>query len=171
MPQRGAEETPLERLTTETLITAMERIHDAPESGMRFLGPGAEERYFTYKHIYAEAERRAAHLSNPAGLKLKKGDRLILMMAEAHEFVMSFLGCVLAGIVPTPVSPPMATKAGEHFLATAARIIDDSGAKAMLTTESSKPFAEQALRRASECARLITTEEAFAADPPPFDRP
>ncbi|HKE03691.1 MAG TPA: fatty acyl-AMP ligase [Blastocatellia bacterium] len=149
----------------------MERIRDAPESGMRFLGPGAEERYFTYKHIYAEAGRRAAHLSDPAGLGLKKGDCLVLMMAEAHEFVMSFLGCVLAGIVPTPVSPPMATKGGEHFLATAARIMEDAGAKVLLTTESSKPFAEQILQVGSGSARLVTTETAFAGDPPPFDPP
>jgi acyl-CoA synthetase (AMP-forming)/AMP-acid ligase II len=168
MSQRQAKETPSEGRTTETLITAMERIHEAPESGMRFLGPGAEERYFTYRQLYAEAERRAAHLS---GLGLMKGDCLALMMAEAHEFVMSFLGCVLAGIVPTPISPPMATKAGEHFLVTAARITEDAGAKALLTTESSKPFAEQSLRRASGCARLVTTEAAFAGDPPPFDPP
>jgi fatty-acyl-CoA synthase len=146
----------------------MERIHEAPESGMRFLGPGAEERYFTYRELYAEARHRAAHLSWSG---LVKGDRLVLMMAEAHEFVMSFLGCVLAGIVPAPISPPMATKAGEHFLSTAARIIEDAGAKAMLTTESSKPFAEQTLMRAHRCARLITTEAVFAGDPPPFDPP
>src|SRR4029079_18210401 len=126
--------------------------------------PGGEDRYFTYMSLYAEAERRAAHLS---GLGFMKGDRLVLMMAEAQEFVMSFLGCVIAGIVPAPISPPMATKAGEHFLATAARIIDDAGAKALLTTESSKPFAEQTLLRASEYARLITTEEVLAGDTPP----
>jgi fatty-acyl-CoA synthase len=146
----------------------MDNIHKAPESGMRFIGPGGEERYFTYMRLYAEAERRASHLS---GLGLIKGDRLALMMGEAQEFVMSFLGCVIAGIVPAPISPPMATKAGEHFLSTAARIIDDAGAKALLTTGLSKPFAEQALHRASEHARLITTEDAFAGDPPPFDRP
>lgn len=135
---------------------------------MRFLGLGAEDRYFTYRQLHAEAGRRAAHLS---GLGLMKGDCLALMMAEAHEFVLSFLGCVLAGIIPTPISPPMATRAGEHFLATAARIIEDAGAKALLTTESSKQFAEQALPGASGCARLITTEAAFAGDPPPFDPP
>ena len=135
---------------------------------MRFLGPGAEERYFTYRQIYAEARHRAAHLS---WLGLVKGDRLVLMMAEAHEFVMSFLGCVLAGIAPAPISPPMATKAGEHFLSTAARIIEDAGANAMLTTESSRPFAEQTLMRGRRCARLITTEAVFAGDPPPFDPP
>jgi fatty-acyl-CoA synthase len=146
----------------------MERIPEASETGMRFLGPGGEERYFTYTRLYAEAGRRAAHLS---GLGFVKGDRLAVMMAEAQEFVTSFLGCVIAGIVPAPISPPMATKAGEHFLATAARIIDDAGAKALLTTEATKPFAEQTLDRASEYARLITAEEAFAGDTPPFDPP
>jgi fatty-acyl-CoA synthase len=168
MPQRKAEETSLEKFTSETLIAAMARIPDAPDSGMRFLGFGAEERYFTYKQLYAEAGRRAAHL---AGMGLKKGDRLVLMTAEAHEFVMSFLGCVLAGVIPAPVSPPMATKAGDHFLANAARIIEDAGAKVLLTTESSKPFAEQILQRASADTRLAVTETAFAGDPPPFDQP
>ena len=171
MPQRQAEETPLMRITTETLITAMERIHEAPDSGMRFLGHGAEERYFTYRQLYAEARNRAAHLSDPAGLGLKKGDRVVLMMAEAHEFVMSFLGCVVAGIVPTPVSPPMASKGGEHFLATASRILEDSGAKVLLTTESSKPVAEQILQGFSARARLAITESAFASAMPTFNPP
>lgn len=135
---------------------------------MRFLGFGPEERYFTYNQIYAEAGRRAAHLS---ALGLKKGDRVALMMVEAPEFVMSFLGCVLAGIIPSPLSPPMAAKGGEHFLATAARIIEDAGAEALLTTEASKPFAEQMLQHTSGRARLATAEAAFAGDPPPFDRP
>src|SRR5262245_21516755 len=92
-------------------------------------------------------------------------------MPEAHEFVMSFLGCVLAGIVPTPVSPPMATKGGAQFLSTAARIMEDAGARVLLTTEKSKPFAEQILSGASGRVRLITIETAFAGDSPPFDPP
>lgn len=135
---------------------------------MRFLGFGGEDRYFTYQQLYAEAWRRAAHLSSHG---LKKGDRLALMMVEAHEFVMSFLGCALAGVIPSPLSPPMATKGGDHFLSTAARIIEDAGAKMLLTTESSKPFAEQVLQRASVDTRLATTEIAFAGDPPRFDAP
>ena len=108
MPQLYLKETPLEGLSAGTLITALERIHEAPETGMRFLGPGGEERYFTYMSLYAEAERRAAHLSSSGFMK---GDRLVLMMAEAQEFVTSFLGCVIAGIIPAPISAPMATKA------------------------------------------------------------
>ncbi|MGH9844778.1 MAG: fatty acyl-AMP ligase [Blastocatellia bacterium] len=163
-----AEEARLENFTTRTLVAALERIPGAPESGMRFIGFGAEERYFTYRQLYAEAKLRAAHL---AGLGLRKGDRLALMTSEAHEFVTNFLACVLAGIIPAPISPLVPTKGGEHFLATAARIIDDAGAKVLLTTGSSKSIAEQILQLTSGDTRLVLAEAAVTGDPPPFDAP
>ena len=168
MPQCEAEGANLERLSAETLVGAMGRIPVAPESWMRFIGFGADERYFTYRQIYAESMRRGAHL---AGMGLKKGDRVVLMMGEAHEFLMSFLGCVLAGIIPAPISPMVPTKGGEHFLATAARIIDDAGASVLLITESSRPVAEEILQRASSEARIVGAETAFADDPKPFEPP
>ncbi|MFN0088610.1 MAG: fatty acyl-AMP ligase [Blastocatellia bacterium] len=146
----------------------MAKIPEAPESGMRFIGFESEERYYTYRQLYAEAMRRAAHL---AGMGLKKGDRLALMTGEAPEFVMSFLGCVLAGVIPAPISPMVPTKGGEHFLATAARILEDAGAEVLLTTASSKSFAEQILGLMPGRARLAVMEEVFAGDPPPFEAP
>ncbi len=168
MPQCEAEETRLENFTAETFVAALERIPETRESGMRFIGFGAEERYFTYRQLYAEARLRAAHL---AGLGLKKGDRLALMMIEAHEFVLSFLGCVISGIIPAPTPPPMTTKAGENYVNTVSQIIDDSGAKVLLTTDSSKPFAEQILQRTLGNTRLVTAETAFVGDPQPFEPP
>jgi fatty-acyl-CoA synthase len=168
MLQCKAEGTRSENLTTETFIAALERIPDARESWMRFIGYGAEERYFTYRQLYAEARLRAAHLGK---LGLKKGDRLALMMIESHEFVLSFLGCVLAGIIPAPVPPPMTTKGGESYIATVARIIDDAGAKVLLTTETSKPFAQQALQSTSGSTSLVTPDTVFANEPPPFHPP
>ncbi len=158
----------LKNSTPETLVAAMERIPDRPDSWMRFFGSGGEEHYFTFRQLYAEAKLRAAHL---ARLGLKKGDRMALMMVESHEFVLSFMGCVIAGIVPSPVSPPMTTKGGESYLATVARIIDDAGAKVLLTTETSQVFARQSLERTSGSAQLFTSDEVFANEPPPFHPP
>jgi fatty-acyl-CoA synthase len=168
MLQCKAEGTHSGNFTTETFIAALERIPDARESGMRFLSFGGEERYFTYQQLYAEARLRAAHLGK---LGLKKGDRLALMMIEAHEFVMSFLGCVLAGIIPAPVPPPMTTKGGEGYIATVSRIINDAEAKILLTTETSKSFAEQALQYRSGSTQLVTPDTVFANEPPPFHPP
>ncbi|MBL8189754.1 MAG: fatty acyl-AMP ligase [Acidobacteria bacterium] len=136
---------------------------------MRFIGFGADEYFFTYRQLYAEARRRAAHLTIHHGLK--KGDRLVLMTSEAHEFVMSFLGCVMAGIIPAPVSPPMMAKGGDTLAPAAARIVQNSQASVLLTTESSKPFAEQILERTNGETRLLTMETAFAESAPPFDPP
>lgn len=158
----------LENFASNTLIAAMARIPEAPDSGMRFIGYDGEDRYFTYRELYAEAGRRAAHLS---ALGLRKGDRLALMMSEAHEFVMSFLGCVRAGIVPCPLSPPMAAKGNDHFLATGARIIEDAGADVLLTTDSTAQFAEQILDRVRARKTLLKAGAAFAAEPPPFEAP
>lgn len=163
-----AEDTPFDTLAAETLVAAMARIPAADVSGMRFIGSGAEERYLTYQQLYAEAWRRAAQL---VSLGVGQGDRLVLMISDAPEFVLSFLGCVLAGIIPVPVSPPQVTKGSEHFLATVARIIDDAGAQVLLTTDSSKSFAEDLLQRTSGHARLFSTDATFADDPPPFEPP
>jgi fatty-acyl-CoA synthase len=168
MLRSEAEEARLDNFTSKTLIAALERIPQAPDSGMRFIGFGAEEQYFTYRQLYAEARLRAAHL---AGLGLRKGDRLALMTSDAPEFVMSFLGCVLAGIIPAPISPMIPTKGGEHFLSTAARILDDAGAKALLTTESSKLIAEQIRALTDGSSQILLAETAFRGEPPAFDAP
>jgi fatty-acyl-CoA synthase len=168
MSQRRSEEMRLEHSTPETLVAAMERIPFMPESWMRFIGSGGEEHFYTYRQLHAEAKNRAAQL---AAIGLKKGDRLALMMAESHEFVLSFMGCLIAGIIPSPVSPPMTTKGGESYLATVAQIVDDAGAKVLLTTGTSKDFAAQSLERTSGSARLLIAGEVFTGDPPPFDPP
>ena len=154
--------------TSKTLVEAIERIPSSRESGMRFLGFGPQEHYLTYRELYAEVHRRAAHFSR---LGLRKGDRVALMINEAHEFILTFLGAVVAGVIPASLSPPMATKAGENFLATAARIIDDSGAASLITTDSSKTFAEQLLPRTAASLHLLTVSEAFIEDPPAFEPP
>ncbi len=168
MLHRVAEDSRLGNFTAKTLAEALEKIPDAPDSWMRFIGFGAEELCFTYRQLYAEAKLRAAHLTN---FGLNKGDRLVLMTSEAHEFVMSFLGCVMAGIIPAPISPPMMAKGSETLAPAAARIVQDAQAKVLLTTEASKPFAEQILERANGETRLLTMETAFAEPAPPFDPP
>lgn len=168
MVHHGGDDSRLGNFTVKTLAAALEKIPDAPDSWMRFIGFGAEEHFFTYRQLYAEARRRAAHLTNYG---LRKGDRLVLMTNEAHEFVMSFLGCVMVGIIPAPISPPMMAKGSETLAPAAARIVEDAQASVLLTTEASKPFAEQILEKTSGQTRLLTMETAFAESAPPFDPP
>eukprot|EP00919_Chromeraceae_sp_WS-2016_P063007 GHVR01149130.1.p1 GENE.GHVR01149130.1~~GHVR01149130.1.p1 ORF type:complete len:251 (+),score=35.21 GHVR01149130.1:75-827(+) len=39
-------------------------------------------------------------------VKVKKGDRVLLCYPPGVEFIFSFFGCLYAGVIPVPVSPP-----------------------------------------------------------------
>ena len=57
--------------------------------------------------VCAQAERRAATLHAHG---LKKGDRLAIVVPDPDEFVLSFLGAVMGGIVPVPIYPQLSFK-------------------------------------------------------------
>ena len=146
----------------ETLAAALARIPSKRESELRFIGFGPEEICLSYRQLYEEARRRGAHLT---GRGFRKGDRLGLMISEAHEFIMSFVGCVLSGIIPVPLSPPMTARAGEYYLSTTARILTNAGARGLLTTESGRGFAEQVLQDVAHSPELMVVEKDFSTEP------
>ncbi len=87
---------------TLTLVTALARLPRGDARGFTFIGRDRTERYYPYEKMEAEALRRAAKL---AELGLQKGDRVALVLPEPHEFVLTFLGAVFAGVVPVPIFP------------------------------------------------------------------
>ena len=89
-------------LGPKTLVQALAELPRREGRGFTFVGTDRVERYFSYEEMWQEALRRAAHLS---AMGLEKGDRLALVIPEGHEFVLSFLGATVAGIVPVPIYP------------------------------------------------------------------
>ena len=90
-----------------------------------------------------QAERRAADLHARG---LKKGDRLAIVVPDPDEFVLSFLGAVMGGIVPVPIYPQLSFKNVESYHDTVTHIANASGASMLLTTPTT-----QAVRRARSC--------------------
>ena len=68
------------------------------------------------------------------------------MIAEPHEFVLTFLGAVMAGIVPVPMYPRASFKAKNSYLETVAHIVRAAGARALFTLESTKAVVDEVLR-------------------------
>lgn len=63
------------------------------------------------------------------------GDRVLLVYPPGLDFVRALMGCMAAGAIPVPVYPPdpiSPHKSIEGFL----RVVDDCGAKAVLTSRS-----------------------------------
>ncbi len=151
-----------------TLVSAMSRLRRGPGRGFRFVTTKGEERFYAYEALEAEAHRRAAHL---ASLGLAKGDRLAIVVAEGDEFVLSFLGACVAGVVPVPIYPRATFKGIEGYADTVAHIARASGARVLLTMEATRPYVEPALAKDCGLERVVLTEQVFAGEAPAFTPP
>ncbi|MEK4684560.1 amino acid adenylation domain-containing protein [Bacillus sp. FSL M8-0256] len=85
---------------TEVLIRS---AFMSPDRGVTYLKEGGRTLTQTYPELLTSAERilsglRAAGLSN--------GDQVLLQLKDHQDFITVFWGCILGGIIPTPVSVP-----------------------------------------------------------------
>src|SRR3954466_14711713 len=88
------------RARPNTLVEAFAALPADETRGFRFRGLEGVEQAYSWQAMEREARRRAALLIDSG---LRKGDRLALVIAEPQEFVLTFLGAVMAGIVPVPM--------------------------------------------------------------------
>ena len=139
-----------------TLVDALERLPSGDERGFRFLGREGEERYFPYAELRREASRRAGLLTSRG---LKKGDRLAIVVPDPAEFVLSFLGAVVAGVVPVPIFPRASFKGVETYVESLRHILEASRARSLLCMEQNLPVVETL---GSDELELLTTELLFA---------
>ena len=140
-----------------TLVEALDALPATAERGFRFRALDGTERFFQWRDLVREARRRGALL---LATGLCKGDRLAIVIPEPHEFVLTFLGAVMAGIVPVPVYPPTSFKAKNSYLETLAHIVRAAGARALVTLETTKAVVERIIEHAPDLELLIA-EQVF----------
>jgi fatty-acyl-CoA synthase len=148
-------------MTSSTLIEALAALPRQAERGFRFRGLDGSERYFPWHEVEREARRRGACLLASG---LHKGDRLALVIAEPHEFVLTFLGAVVAGIVPVPIYPRTSFKAKNAYVETVSHIVAAAGARGLVTLASTKPVVDEVLAH-SPLERILVAEEFFRSEP------
>lgn len=140
----------------DTLVSCLAKTPRGSAHGFRFRSLDRPERFYSFEAFQAEAERRAAQL---AQLDLKQGDRIALVIADPAEFVLSFVGATIAGVVPVPIYPRASFKAKNAYVDTVAHIVRTSGAQVLLTTEATRPVLDEVFTAQPELARLATTEQ------------
>lgn len=74
---------------------------------------GAESDRLTYKEVKTRAQAVAAGLTS-GGYSLKPGDRVLLVYLPSLDFIIAFLGSIMAQLVPVPVFPPGRRRVGSH---------------------------------------------------------
>ncbi|TAL41163.1 MAG: hypothetical protein EPN89_19380, partial [Methylovulum sp.] len=71
------------------------------DCGIVFVRDKRQENRYSYQTLAAHARRRLGALR---GLGLKRGDPVMLMFRESHDFVVSFWAAVLGGMIPAPLA-------------------------------------------------------------------
>ncbi|MDB4987936.1 MAG: Pyoverdine chromophore precursor synthetase PvdL [Myxococcaceae bacterium] len=152
------------RKSPSTLVEALSALPRGHARGFRFIGSDGQERYFPYEALEAEARCRAGLL---AQLGVEKGDRVALVVAEGHEFVLTFLGTVLAGAVPVPIFPRATFKVSSDYTDTVRHIVEASDSSLLIATEANRALVEPLLQagdKPTKLTRLVTVEGAFSPE-------
>jgi fatty-acyl-CoA synthase len=143
-----------------TLVQALRQLRqleDASQRGFVFVRPDGTERFCSFASLCDLAEGRAAALHAKG---LRKGDRVAIVVPEPDEFVLSFLGAVMGGIVPVPIYPQLSFKNVSAYHDTVGHIANAAGASMLLTSDATKPYVEPvAAGVASLRAGVVTTDE------------
>ncbi len=134
----------------QTLASALFELPDDPGRGFRFVRRDRSDVFFAYTQLAQEARRRADCMRE---LGLGRGDRVVLVVAEPQEFVLTFLGTVLSGAIPVPVSPRSGFRDVDGYVASLAHITHASGAAAVFHTAENVAIVEQLVRMLREGGR------------------
>ncbi len=153
-----------------TLIDALSALPRGDARGFRFVTARGEQHYHPYEALEGEARRRAAKL---AALGLRKGDRIALVIADPEEFVLSFLGASVAGLISVPIYPRASFnfKVRKSYAETVSHIVRSAGARMLLTLASTRDTIEEALAVDTGLERIVVLEEFLEGDPPACEFP
>jgi len=144
--------------TLNEALLALQAVGDG--RGFTFLpaGPG-EERYIGFASLAKEAQRYGRLLR---GLGLKKGDRVALIIPEADEFVLTFLGATTAGILPVPLYPPLSLGRLDAYLESTARILSAAKADVLITTARVQKVLWSVMDKVPTLRDLITVDKLLS---------
>jgi fatty-acyl-CoA synthase len=144
-----------------TLSEALRQLSGHTDRGFVFVRPDGSERFCSFRDIRVEAERRAGDLHARG---LVKGDRLAIAVPDPDEFVLSFLGAIMGGIVPVPISPQLSFKNIESYHDTVTHITNASGASLLLTTASTRQYVDPVVPRTPKLRGVLTVDELGKTD-------
>ncbi len=102
----------------------------------------------SYRELDNHSKNFACYLQNE--LKLKKGDRVAIMMPNILQYPIVFMGILRAGLVAVNVNPLYTARELEHQM-------KDSGAKAIVIFENAAHILEKVLAK-TDIKHVITTK-------------
>ena len=124
-----------------------------------FLADGDEdERRLTF----GELEKRALAVAGELQRRgVSPGDRVLMVLPSGLEFIETFCGIQLAGMVAVPVYPPVRLTRLEHYLRTLASIVETAACRAVVVDERLVPLVRKHVTFKGQ--QLVTDSELRAS--------
>lgn len=133
------------------------------KAALVFLEDGRTE---TETLTYAQLHRRAGLVAEALMRRGLVGERVLLLYPSCTDYVVTFLGCLYAGVIAVPVFPPRQSRHARRLAA----IAEDATAKAVLGPDVLVPGIESTLRELECGIDLYLGTEALLAELPPDSR-
>ncbi len=159
-PRTPEELSPLHRTLPRALREAA-RLEE--EVGLTILGgpSGGEDRHLSYRALHGRARRFAGGLET---LGVKRGDRVLLVLADSAEFLTAFFGTQLLGALPVPAYPPVGPGL-ETGLQRLAHIAGHAGAEVCVTEKRLLPLLGDLPLRAPGVKQVVTARGMESEEP------
>src|SRR5579859_4228419 len=128
------------------------------EIAYRFLADGEEERStLTYGELYRRARQVAAELQKQSAV----GQRALLLDSSEADYIVTFFGCLCAGVIAVPIYAPRLNKKGN---ARVESVVADAQPSVVLTAGAGSPAVRDVITAsAGEHVKWIDTN-ALPAD-------
>lgn len=151
-----------------TLIDVLRRVADCRESGYSYVREDGTIQFESFHQVYG----RANHIGFALLARgLKKGDRLGMILSDSQQFIDSFFGALLVGVIPVPISPPPARFCqSEASLRHVAPIVAKAQPRLLLSDEHVRPLLDH-LKDGSPCWSVCTLDMLLQEIEPPQDCP
>ncbi len=112
----------------DTLDEVLTAVAAAP-GGMTFLGSG--------ELPFAELDARTAELAGHwAGLGVRAGDRVVLVLPDPVEFILALMSAARAGVLAVPFFPPLTLAQRDPYIETLQSVCRTAGARLCLGSEA-----------------------------------
>ncbi len=142
------------------------------DRAITFVRANGEERRVGFPELWQLARQRARALYR-AGVR--RGDRVALVLPEPDEFVLTFMGCLVGGIVAVPMYPPQTLAKLEAYGDTVRHILEASDAAMLVTSGSLRDLLGEHLRSSSDDGAEprvpVVLESEIVGDPSDAEAP
>ncbi|GLY32618.1 AMP-binding protein [Kineosporia sp. NBRC 101731] len=169
----------LETFTTADSQTAAEPLlrwltQASGDVGLHVAAPTAGWDYISYRDLAVQVKVFAAGLQ---AQELHYGDVVTLMVSESEQFIVSFFGCLLAGVTPSTVMPRGLFRKADGYISHVSGILNAADPALVMAGEESHEYAQEAVKASGLPSPVVTftvVRETGAKGPPvrvPADRP